>query len=214
LRLRVPAASIGRCRGRYGKTWIVRDRTLIADAVTGETAQSTDLQDDRNSYPRVMDPAPWLRASDADREAIVAHLSAAAVDGRLTLDEFTDRTQRVYAAHTWGELAQLVGDLPALPTTNAMVTMNAPPTTGSGSRLPLITMILGLVSIPANSCVPLGGVVGVAAIVLGVLGLRTAARGTQGGRVMALAGLIFGSFGVLMSAAIIAYMAFVAPPGA
>jgi hypothetical protein len=118
---------------------------------TGETAQSTDLHGDRNSYPRFMYPAPWLRASDVDREAIVTHLSAAAVDGRSTLEEFTDRTQRAYAARTWGELAQLVGDLPALPTTNATGTTNAPPTTESGSKLPLIAMIFGIASIPANS---------------------------------------------------------------
>jgi hypothetical protein len=60
----------------------------------------------------------------------------------------------------------------------------------------------------------MGGVVGAAAIVLGTLGLRTAARGTPSGRGMALTGLICGSLGVLTSAAIIAFLAFVVPPGA
>ncbi|HTJ34954.1 MAG TPA: DUF1707 domain-containing protein [Dactylosporangium sp.] len=158
-----------------------------------------------------MYPAPWLRASDADREAIVAHLSAAAADGRLTLEEFADRTQQVYASRTWGELAHLVGDLPVLPMTNARATVGATPTTGSGSSLPLIALIVGMVSIPAISCVPVGGVAGVVAIVLGILGLRTAARGMPGGRGMALAGLICGALGVAMQAAMIAFIALIEP---
>lgn len=116
-----------------------------------------DLQDTRTL--RVRYPPPWLRASDADREAIVAHLSASAVDGRLTLDEFADRTQRVYASHTWGELAHLVGDLPALPATNRRAA------TASRSRLPVISLILGIVSIPAIPWVPVGWVVGAVGVV-------------------------------------------------
>jgi hypothetical protein len=54
-----------------------------------------------------------VRASDAEREAIVARLNAATGEGRLTLEEFGDRAERAYAARTQGELEQLVDDLPA-----------------------------------------------------------------------------------------------------
>src|SRR4249920_4253632 len=52
-----------------------------------------------------------LRASDADRERVVAVLAEAAADGRLTLDEHTERVHRAYRARTLGELARLTEDL-------------------------------------------------------------------------------------------------------
>ena len=54
-----------------------------------------------------------LRASDADRERVVAVLAAAASDGRLTLDEHAQRVPRADAARTLCELAQLTEDLAA-----------------------------------------------------------------------------------------------------
>jgi hypothetical protein len=42
----------------------------------------------------------------------VARLGDAASDGRLVLDEFSDRVGQAYAARTRGELEQLVRDLP------------------------------------------------------------------------------------------------------
>jgi hypothetical protein len=57
-------------------------------------------------------PGPHdLRASDADRERVVALLTEAAGDGRLTLGEHADRAERAYAARTLGELAILTADL-------------------------------------------------------------------------------------------------------
>lgn len=53
-----------------------------------------------------------IRASDADRERVVALLSEQTSQGRLTLTEFEERTQQVYAARTWDELRALVTDLP------------------------------------------------------------------------------------------------------
>ena len=52
-----------------------------------------------------------LRASDADRERVVAVLAEAAGDGRLTLEEHSERVQRAYGARTLGELAGLTRDL-------------------------------------------------------------------------------------------------------
>jgi DUF1707 SHOCT-like domain len=51
-------------------------------------------------------------ASDAEREATVARLGEAASEGRLVLDEFSERVSRAYAARTRGDLNQLVRDLP------------------------------------------------------------------------------------------------------
>jgi hypothetical protein len=57
-------------------------------------------------------PSPRdLRASDADRERVLTLLGEAAADGRLTLDEHSERAERAYAARTLGELAGLTTDL-------------------------------------------------------------------------------------------------------
>jgi hypothetical protein len=57
-----------------------------------------------------------LRASDADREQLVETLRQHHADGRLTLEELTERTGRAYAARTLGDhrppAAPLPGRLP------------------------------------------------------------------------------------------------------
>jgi hypothetical protein len=58
------------------------------------------------------EPAADIRASDAERDAALERLSAAAGDGRLTLEEFSQRMDRATAAKTRAELDRLVADLP------------------------------------------------------------------------------------------------------
>jgi hypothetical protein len=68
----------------------------------------------RDGYFRQVSPARKpsdLRASDDDRERVVAVLAAAAADGRLTLEEHSQRVQRAYQARTLGDLASLTTDL-------------------------------------------------------------------------------------------------------
>src|SRR3712207_791205 len=88
-----------------------------------------------------------MRVSDADREAVVARLSAAAAQGRLSLEEFSDRTRWAYASSTWDELANLIHDLPASPVTVTRSTVVTPPATASGSVVPLLALIFGIVSV-------------------------------------------------------------------
>ena len=54
-----------------------------------------------------------LRASDADRDRVLALLAEAMSDGRLTLEEHAERVQRACTARTLGELADLTTDLVA-----------------------------------------------------------------------------------------------------
>jgi hypothetical protein len=56
---------------------------------------------------------PALRASDADRERTVVLLREHAAEGRLTLEEFTDRMSAAYLARTSDELEELARDLPS-----------------------------------------------------------------------------------------------------
>ncbi len=53
-----------------------------------------------------------IRASDDDRESVVAMLRDAYVAGRLDLAGIRDRAGAAYAAQTWGELQELTADLP------------------------------------------------------------------------------------------------------
>ena len=52
-----------------------------------------------------------LRASDADRQRVADALGQAYADGRLTLQEHTDRVNAAWAAKTVGELDPLLADL-------------------------------------------------------------------------------------------------------
>jgi hypothetical protein len=54
-----------------------------------------------------------LRASHEDRDRVVELLRVSAGDGRLTADELDERLELAMTARTYGELAQLVADLPA-----------------------------------------------------------------------------------------------------
>jgi hypothetical protein len=67
------------------------------------------MSDDRESRP-----LPIL-ASDAEREQSIALLRDAVGEGRLTLEEFSERVGRAHAARTDQELASLARDLPSNP---------------------------------------------------------------------------------------------------
>ena len=66
------------------------------------------------------DQLPEVRASDAEREQIVAELREHAAQGRLTLEEFSQRVDEAYASKTIAELDRVKRELPtvsALPAT-------------------------------------------------------------------------------------------------
>ena len=58
-------------------------------------------------------PPGALRASDADRDRAVAELSEAFQAGRITADEFDERSAQALRARTGEELTALLQDLPA-----------------------------------------------------------------------------------------------------
>jgi uncharacterized protein DUF1707/cell wall-active antibiotic response 4TMS protein YvqF len=55
------------------------------------------------------------RASDTEREQVVVRLRDASAEGRLTLEEFSDRAALAYRAQSHAELARLTDDLPMTP---------------------------------------------------------------------------------------------------
>ncbi|MGY1807564.1 DUF1707 domain-containing protein [Blastococcus sp. SYSU D00669] len=78
-------------------------------------------------------PEPRMRAADKDREAVVHRLGEHMAAGRLTVAEYEERSARAYAAKTYGDLAEVTSDLPALePVRPATpVTQHRPAHTGS-----------------------------------------------------------------------------------
>jgi hypothetical protein len=77
------------------------------------------------------------RASDAEREAVVARLRDAAAEGRLTVEELTERIDAAYAARTRADLEPLIADLPAPPAGVAAPVVGGPPAARPGPKLVL-----------------------------------------------------------------------------
>jgi hypothetical protein len=55
-----------------------------------------------------------LRAADVDREFVAQRLKSALDEGRLTLTEYDERLRDAYGARTYGELDQVLADLPSV----------------------------------------------------------------------------------------------------
>jgi hypothetical protein len=62
-----------------------------------------------------MTSADAMRASDGDREKVVHALQEQVGEGRLTLEEFEQRSAEAYTGKTVGELRALTHDLPVDP---------------------------------------------------------------------------------------------------
>lgn len=86
-----------------------------------------------------------IRASDDDRERIVALLQRHTAAGRLDLDEFAERVEAACGARTLGELAVVTRDLPAEAEPDRAA---ADPKTGThGHRDLLLVFLVALVAL-------------------------------------------------------------------
>jgi hypothetical protein len=89
------------------------------------------------------DASPVVRASDADREAVVTRLQTALSEGRIDLDEFGQRAAVAYDATTLAELQGVVADLPS---------DARPPVEIVGTRAPeVISSVFGDVKLAGGS---------------------------------------------------------------
>jgi DUF1707 SHOCT-like domain len=67
-----------------------------------------------------------IRASDKERDSVVDVLRDAYTEGRLTLEEFEERTSAAYASKTWADLRELTTDLPFEPVLGADLPQRQP----------------------------------------------------------------------------------------
>ena len=141
---------------------------------------------------------PGLRASDADRDAVVARLHRAATEGRLDADELEQRIEATYAAKLCSDLDGLVADV--TPPAEQRPVSTRPAFVAPRGRingLAVGSLVLSLLW--------MGWFGSVAAIVLGHVALRQihASGGRQIGRPMAVAGLAIGYLSVLVAALVL-----------
>jgi len=106
-------------------------------------------------------PRADLRVGDADRQAVVDELQRHYVEGRLTSEELGERVSQALGARTFGDLANLLSDLPTLPDPNALVpavhhdhsewhTQTTSPPIGA------LLLVLGLLAMVFMFAMPLG----------------------------------------------------------
>jgi hypothetical protein len=76
-------------------------------------------------------PEPHLRAADSDRAKVAEALGEHMAAGRLTVAEFDERLSKAYEAKTFGDLAELTTDLPAL---KPVVARQAHPVNACGNQ--------------------------------------------------------------------------------
>jgi hypothetical protein len=130
-----------------------------------------------------------MLAAAADRERTMDVLKAAYTEGRLTKNEFDERSARVLDARTYGDLSALVTDLPAGPG-GAMLPMPVPFPPGYYS--PAMVQRTNGFAIGALVCgiVPFFG--GIPAVILGHVARGQIKRTGERGDGVATAGLILG----------------------
>lgn len=144
-----------------------------------------------------------MRASTADRERTVDILKAALAEGRLTSGEYDRRLTAALNARTYGELGQLVADLPTGPTpfSSPRPARTPPPvpalTTPWPSPAPVLpTRKFNDLAKASVISAALGvfscGVGGIPAVITGHMALRQINRTNEAGSGAALTGLILG----------------------
>ena len=142
---------------------------------------------------------PEMRASDADRDRIAAALRDAHADGRLAQDELLDRLDATYTARTYADLDRLVADLPRTaspaatrpvesPGMRRPVPPARPPADVPTNGMAISSMVLGIVWA--------GWIGSILAVVFGHVALKQIELTGQGGRGMAVAGLVLGYLGL------------------
>lgn len=151
---------------------------------------------------------PWqygMRAAHTDRERTLDILRAAYGEGRLDADEHQSRTELVLAAKTYGELSQLVSDLPTGPM--GMTAQQGMPTQ-QGAMQPLPPTFRPMPAPPETNSMAVGslicglvqpfclGVSAVPAVILGHVSRSQVRQTEEEGDGMATAGLVLGWLGI------------------
>lgn len=141
------------------------------------------------------------RIGSAQRDEVADLLSRALEEGYLDLSEYDQRVTLVHSAKTAAELTEQVSDLPPQfrwsPQQSVAVRSKSArdPNTHATS---IASLVLAISSVPLAVCFGVGGLFGIAAVMLSRPGLRSR---TDYGK--ALTGFVVGCLGIASSIAVI-----------
>jgi Domain of unknown function (DUF1707) len=86
-----------------------------------------------------------IRVSDAERDQAAAELGEHYQAGRLTLEEFDERSSRALRARTGSDLVGLFADLPTTAAPAAMTTAGVAAPAGAAGGWPVVRVVLACV---------------------------------------------------------------------
>jgi DNA-binding MarR family transcriptional regulator len=138
----LPSGSPGRALRELGHAGYLRTETadagrsqvIVALTPQGRAALDRYTAVLRQVPQQVARPDPAVRAGDADRDAAAAALGEHFAQGRLTLDELSERLDITLTATTHGELAEAARDLPDLTAFPVTAKIRAWPRRGESHR--------------------------------------------------------------------------------
>jgi hypothetical protein len=140
-----------------------------------------------------------MRASDRDRDSANSLLQVAYAEGRLTKDEYDDRTGRLLRSQTYGQLQALTADLPGhfpgVPMAPQAVQYLRPART-NGMAVASLACGIGQLFFWFLAAIP--------AVVLGHMARRQIRETGEAGDGMAMAGLVLGYIGIVLTVLFVA----------
>jgi hypothetical protein len=134
-----------------------------------------------------------MRASDRDRDTANGLLQTAYAEGRLTKDEYDERSGQVLTAQTYQQLQVLTADLPghSLGVQPQYPVQYVMPRRTNGLAVASLACGVGQIFFWFLAAIP--------AVVLGHMARRQIRRTGEDGAGMALAGLVLGWIGIALS---------------
>jgi Domain of unknown function (DUF1707)/Domain of unknown function (DUF4190) len=153
------------------------------------------MRDNRDAPPAGYGEPRTMRAADTDRDRVVELLNVAYSQGRLSKDEYDGRLENAFSARTYGDLDQIVADLPAAPGTAAPMTAVSPVAKTNG--LAIASLACGLAQFV------FGPLATIPAIVFGHMARGQIKRTGEQGAGLALAGLVLGWAAVILAIVVI-----------
>jgi len=141
-----------------------------------------------------------MRASDRDRDSANSLLQAAYAEGRLTKEEYDDRSGRLLSSQTYGQLQALTADLPShfpgAPMMPQQVQHVAMPQRTNSLAVASLACGVGQLFFWLLAAIP--------AVVLGHMARRQIRETGEAGQGMATAGLVLGWIGIALTVLFIA----------
>jgi hypothetical protein len=138
-----------------------------------------------------------MRASDRDRDSANALLQTAYAEGRLTKDEYDDRSGQLLRSQTYAQLQALTADLPGHFPSSMQQVQYAPLQRRTNSlAVASLACGLGQIFFWFLAAIP--------AVVLGHMARRQIRQTGEDGQGMATAGLVLGWIGIALTVLFIA----------